>query len=211
MIRTVQIFTPIYRLEPETIEAIFRLEWDGPLSWIFQRDNPADGSTPGGGRVNILHQYQKARERFLLGNDDAMLVVESDIIPPADALVKLANLDADCAYGVYRFRSPQVIINIFERYEGKPRNMGESLSVHPKKLANARRRVRVPCSGAGLGCTLIKRHVLQRIQFRFEGELGAHCDTFFNRDVLQAGYSQMADMSVACGHKTEEGEILWPF
>jgi hypothetical protein len=209
MIRT-QVFTPVYRLEPETIEAVFRLEWPGPLSWIFQRDNPEDGSTPGGGRVNTLHQYQKARERFLLGNDDAMLVIESDIIPPADALVKLANLDADCAYGVYRFRTSN-IINIFERYDAKPRNLGESLSIHPRKLLAARRRVRIPCSGAGLGCTLIKRHVLKAIQFRFEGERGAHCDTFFNRDVLQAGYSQMADMSVVCGHKTEEGEILWPF
>lgn len=205
MISKVQVFTPVCRLESETIQAVLRLEWPEPLSWILQRDNPTDN-----GRVNILHQYQMARERFLQGTDEAMLVIESDIIPPKDALQKLAALDADVAYGVYRFRTSN-IINIFERYSEKPKNMGESFSIHPKKLAWARKRVRIPCSGAGLGCVLIKRHVLTAIQFRMEGKDGAHCDTFFNRDVLQAGYSQMADMSVICGHVNEQGEILWPF
>jgi hypothetical protein len=204
MINRVQVFTPVYRLEPETIEAVFALEWE-PLVWQFQRDNPDDN-----GRVNILHQYQRAPERFLIGGDDALLVIESDIIPPKNTIEKLAALDADVAYGVYRFRVSNVI-NIFEKYPGKPRNEGESLSIHPRKLANARRVGKVHCSGAGLGCVLIKRHVLQSIQFRLEGPQGAHCDTFFNRDVLHAGFTQMADMSVICGHKNEEGEILWPF
>lgn len=205
MIRTVQVFTPVYRLEKETVEAVLALEWDGPISWQLQRDNPTDN-----GRVNILHQYQRARERFLQGTDEAMLIIESDIIPPAKALMKLAALDSDVAYGIYRFRTSDVI-NIFERYPEPSRNVGESLSLHPRRLNRARRLVTVPCSGGGLGCVLIKRHVVQAVQFRIEGPQGAHCDTFFNRDVLQAGFSQMADMSVVCGHVNEEGETLWPF
>lgn len=203
MIKRVQVFTPVYRLEPETVQAVLALQWDGPLTWIFQRDNPtADG------RVNILHQYQQARARFLAGDDDAMLIIESDIIPPPDALQRLAAHDADVADGVYRFRvSP--VVNVFERYPGTPRNEGESLSLHPRKLATARRAGVTPATGGGLGCCLIKRHVLERIPFRIENT--AHCDSYFKRDVLRLGFSHVADMRVVCGHKNEQGEILWPF
>lgn len=203
MIKRVQVFTPVFRLEPETVTAVFALEWDGPLSWIFQRDNPSVE-----GRVNTLHQYQLGRDRFLRGDDEAMLVIESDIIPPPDALKKLAALDVDIAYGVYRFRGSCAIINVFERYPGTPRNEGESLSIHPQKLRRAVSAGRTPCSGGGLGCCLIKRHVLEAISFRMEDT--GHCDTYFNRDAMRQGYTQMADMSVICGHKDITGEILWP-
>jgi hypothetical protein len=212
MIQRVQVFTPVYRLQPETVAAVLALQWDGPLAWVFQRDNPDTAATREAGRVNILHQYQQARQRFLAGSDDALLVVEDDIIPPPDALQKLAALDADMAYGVYRFRVSNVI-NIFERYPNNPdgtmpRNEGQSLTLHPRRLANAIRIGKVPCTGGGLGCALIKRHVLEAIDFRLEET--AHCDSYFNRDALHRGFNQMAEMSVVCGHKAETGEILYP-
>ena len=197
------VFTPFGpRLEPETVAAALALEWPGALRFVFQADNPHES-----GRENILHQYRRGRELFLAGDDEAMLVIEADIIPPPDALLKLAALDADLAYGVYRFRVSDVI-NVFERYPGTPRNEGESLSLYPRKLRAARRAGVTPCSGGGLGCVLIHRHVLQAIDFRL-GET-AHCDTYFNRDVMWAGLRQMAHMNVVCGHKNEEGVILWP-
>lgn len=197
------VFTPYGpRLEPETVSAVLALQWAGPIRFVFQADNPHPL-----GRDNILHQYQKGRELFLAGEDEAMMVVEADIIPPPEALIRLAALNADVAYGVYQFRASPVI-NVFERYPGAVRNEGESLSLHPEKLARARRAGVVLCSGGGLGCALIKRQVLERFEFRHE-ETGA-CDTYFNRDILRAGMIQKADMGVVCGHKNEAGEILWP-
>ena len=49
----VMVFTPVWRLEQETVRALFAIEWDGALSWYLQEDNPG-----GNGRVNHLHQYQ---------------------------------------------------------------------------------------------------------------------------------------------------------
>jgi hypothetical protein len=204
------VFVPVYRLEPETVDAVLRLDWDGPRTVVFQTDNPHEKD----GRANILHQYQRGREAFLAGQYDAMLVVESDIIPPADTIKKLAALNADVGYGVYRFRiSP--VINIFEAYPDnsgrRATNIGESLSVRPGLLARARRLVKFPCSGAGLGCVLIRRRVLEAIPFRMEDPQGAHCDTWFTRDVWAHAFSQYADMSVECGHKREDGRIFWPY
>lgn len=211
--RDVLVFTPVLRLEPETVEAIFSLEWEGgPLSFLLQRDNPTPDQRDKlkVSVMNHLHQFERGREMFLSGSYDAMLIIESDIIPPADALQKLAAIDADCVYGVYRFRVSNVI-NIFEKYPDPTRNVGESLSLYPRKLKAAIKAGVVPCSGAGFGCVLIKRHILEEIPFRVEWpKNGGHCDSPFVRDVLRRGYKQMADMSVICGHKHEDGEVLWP-
>lgn len=209
MIKRVMGFTPLgpRGIEAETATALLSLQWPGALRLVIQRDNPHSS-----GRENILHQYQQGRELFLAGGYDALLVIEADIVPPADALLKLARLidhyPADLAYGVYRFRVSNVI-NVFERYPGRPRNPGESLTLHPHKLAVARAAGVTPCSGGGLGCVLIARHVLEQFEFRHEDT--AHCDTWFNRDVLRGGLVQMADMSVICGHVREDGEVLWPW
>lgn len=200
------VFTPVYRLEPETVQALFALQWEGPITWHLQRDNPFEDS-----RENITHQYQEGRKAFLAGGYNLMLVVESDIIPPPDAIQRLAALNADVAYGHYVFRQVKhQVSNIFERYPGSPRNEGESLSVWPQKYRAAMAAGVVTCSGAGLGCVLIRRHVLERFDFHHPAADGGHCDTWFNRDVMHAGMLQMADMHLFCGHKREDGEILWP-
>lgn len=207
-IRDVMVFTPIWRLEPEAVDAILCLEWHGPITFVFQEDNPGQD-----GKQNHLNQFQRGRKTFLDGTYDAMLVVESDIIVPEDALFKLVELGADVNYGVYRFRANN-LVNVFIRYdesgEPKPVNVGESLSVRPELLKEAVKEIRIPCSGGGLGCVLIRRKVLEKVDFRMERSNGAHADTFFTRDVFRAGFTMKADMSVVCGHKDENGKILWP-
>ena len=94
MIKSVMVFTPVYKLEDRTISAIMALEWDGPLTFVMQRDNPIpvpDGATNEErhqiGVKNHLHQYQKGREIFLRGDYDALLVIEDDMIPPPDRTI----------------------------------------------------------------------------------------------------------------------------
>lgn len=199
----VMTFTPYGdRLEPETVTAVTGLEWSGEITHVFQH-----APQTGNAREDILYQYRRGRELFLNSDCDYMLVIESDIIPPADTLVKLMELDADCAYGVYVFRKSPVV-NIYEKYYPGAKNQGSSLSLQPEKLRRAVEARRLECTGGGLGCVLIKRHVLELIDFRLEPN--AHCDTWFGRDVFHNDMLQMADMSVVCAHKREDGSLLWP-
>lgn len=200
----VMVFCPTYRLEPETVAAVFALQWDGGIDFLFTRDNPLDGSDDG--RANILYNYEKGREAFLQGGYDAMLVIESDIIPPVDALQKLAAVDADVAYGLYLFRrgDPPYAANVSRWVKGK--NPDQPLNFFEADWRKSWGKV-IRCSGSGLGCVLIRRHVLEAITFR-GGKV--HCDTYFTEDVFAAGYSMKADMSVICGHKRPDGMILWP-
>ncbi len=210
--RDVLVFTPVHRLEPETVAALFALEWGGALSFLLQRDNPGEDPV-----ANHYHQYARGREIFLRGAYEAMLVVESDIVVPPDALKRLAALRCDVAYGVYVFRiKTQNVVNIFERYpdnSGRPaRNIGESLSVRGLWPAAKRAGV-VDCSGGGLGIALIQRPVLEAVPFRPPHEYPGgktFCDSPWTQDVYQRGYTMRADTRVICGHKDTDGEMLWP-
>lgn len=216
MIRDVLVFVPVYRLEPETVESVLSLQWDGPLSWLFQRDNPLAEAECEDERVrgvlNHLHQYRRGRETFLQGRHDAMLVIESDIIAPPDTLQRLAALDVDVAYGAYIFRRSRHI-NLYHHYGEGARNPGEPLTVMPGGWEQAKRRGVVRVSGAGLGCVLIKRHVLEAVDFRTlspDMSPRVHCDSWFTTDVYAAGFQQWADTAVLCGHKDTDGVVLWP-
>ncbi len=99
------------------------------------------------------------------------------------------------------------VVNILERYQAPARNPGESLTLRGL-WAEACRQGVIECSGGGLACVLVRRHVLEAIDFRSED--GVWCDTFWTRDVFAAGYSMKASTDVLCGHIDSDGEILWP-
>ena len=210
----VLVFCPTRRLEPETVRAIHALEGES-VDFLFTRDNPhhAAGEQAGdrfgqAGRQNILHNYRKGRRAALDGGYDAMLCVESDIIPPPDALQKLLAIpQADLAFGAYMFRSGLPVLNIC-RWAMTPGCPDVSLYFHPGALQAAWGNV-VRCTGLGLGCTLIHRRVLETIDFHPHPD-NAHCDWQLAEDALSAGFQLWADLSVLCGHKRPDGVILWP-
>lgn len=211
MTHDVMVFTPVLRLEPETLRAMTALVWGGPLTIVWQRDNPvASGDARADGYQNHLHQYLRGQELFFSGRYDALLVIESDIIPPPDTLQRLAALPGDVAYGAYMFRGGRVV-NILERYYGWPRqarNMGETLTSRGLWDAAVKQGV-IDCSGSGLGCVLIQRRVLEQVPFQAP-EHGGFFDWDWTQAVYRAGFRMMADTAVQCGHVDTTGEVLWP-
>jgi hypothetical protein len=149
------------------------------------------------------------REMALRGDYAAMLVVEHDMRIPEDALQRLWNTEASVAYGVYLFRHGAPVLNTCERYPSPSRNMGESLSLRPRALERARREGVAEVSGLGLGCTLIRRDVIEAVSFR-DGYRPGCVDMAFAEDCLWLGFRQVAEMRVACGHWNGT-EWLMPF
>lgn len=180
------------------------MENDGPLTVVFQIDNPGDDP-----KENHWHQYDRGRELFLESRSDAMLIIESDIVPPPDTIPRLQKLNVDVAYGTYAFRVDPRAVNVFERYPAPARNQGSSLSLSPGKWAQAKKAGVVDCSGGGWGCILVRRPVMEAIEIpRPEG---VFCDTWWTRKVYQAGYTMKADIGLRCGHIDEDGRTLWPY
>jgi hypothetical protein len=178
---------------PETIASVQALEFEGQFRHEVSFHNP----WPGYDLRNVTAQMNRGRTLALDGGYDAMLAVEHDMRIPPEALQALWDTGAPVAYGVYVFRQAPTIINACERYPQGSINMGESLSLRSTRAAKRRPRV-VEISGVGFGCTLIRREVLERIEFR-DSE-GGGCDIPFAQDCLKAGIKQVADMSVLCGH-----------
>lgn len=214
MISDVMVFTPVYRLADETVAAVMALEWDGPLTFVLQRDNPHTAETEHAtGVMNHLHQYQRGREMFLRGDYDALLTIEDDMIPPPDTLKRLAALDVDLAFGTYMFRHGVKVANVLRRYYPWPqlaRNPGESISLAGLWEESQQKGV-IECSGSGFGCTLIKRHVIADNPFEAHEEDDCYFDWPWTAGCYRENYMMKADCLLHVGHiDRETGAVLWP-
>lgn len=204
----VLIFTPTYGdgPRPETLASVqaqvFTGEWRHEVSW----HNPHAGAN----MANVLAQYVRGRQLTFDGGYDALLTVEHDMQIPPYALQALWDTGAPVAYGIYLFRQGGgTTLNALELLLNA-RNVGESLSLHRRKLARARRREIIPVSGVGFGCTLIRREVLERIPFHADDDGVSAPDVPLAIDCLRAGVTQVAHFGVPCGHWNGE-RWLYPF
>jgi hypothetical protein len=200
----VLIAIPQSRIIVPSIESILRLDTTGYESkTVFMRD----GDDPNAPRwVNHLHKEQRARQMCLDGGYDALLCVEDDQIVQPHFLRQLDSLGADIAYA-----------NTVTRHA--PHNSaativcgpgdGDYLSydMRPEAMREAWGRV-IPVIGCGLYCTLIRRHVLEAIDFELRGSRA--CDFYFAYDADKAGFTQLYDTRLLCGHVMEDGRAVYP-
>lgn len=176
------------------IETLFLVDGDKQIRW-----------------TNLCRKLNDAREAALKGGYDALLTIESDIIPPPKALEMLAGVEADVAYGLFVLRFPPYHWNA--TLEMRPQGYIELLSVDREAAREAWGKV-IECKGHGQGICLIKRHVLERIEFRNpKPELYAQ-DWFFSFDCQELGFVQKMHLGVVCGHidgnHIDGTRILWP-
>ncbi len=190
---------------PETVVSVHSQTFGGRIRHELSWHNPYGA----GDLRNVLAQMERARELALAGGYDALWVVEHDMEVPAHALSWLWATGAPVAYGAYLFRHGRPVLNLLQRYPGVSRNLGESLSLHRPELRRARRWRRVPVSGLGFGCTLIRRGALEAVAFR-DLERPGCVDMAFAQDCLARGLESIGCLDVLCGHWNGR-EWLTPF
>lgn len=210
MIRKVLLFCPTYEVDgqeqicDETRASIRAMEWDGQLDVVIGKFNPYPP-----GHENTLVQYQEARRMTLAGGYDALFTVEHDMIVPSDALKKLAEVDAPVVYGLYMFRTRRPVVNALRAVRAPDPDM--SLSLFPELLEEAFAAGQVEVSGAGFGCTLIHREVLEKLDMHRGAGGHPAPDMPLATDCLRNGFKQVCRMDVVCGHKQlKNGIVLWP-
>lgn len=192
------------RLYGKAFASIYWQQWKQGQVDHYMPSGGDDYANPSG---TVTRKYQNARSVFLAGDYEYMACLEYDMIVPDDALIRLAALDADIAYGLYCFRhSGMRKWNAANRMERKG---AAWLSDDPEMARNAWGNV-ARVQGCGLGITLIKRQVLENLHFHHWK--GVSCDWALACDALAAGYSQVLDTRIVCGHMTltPSPQILWP-
>jgi hypothetical protein len=167
------IFTPTW-VDPATGEEAIKPEVEAAIKgqigvdfdWHVTTDNPY----PIGDYRNVLHQYQQARDWFLRSHAhggqpyDALLTIEHDnVLPDPEAAQRLADTPGDVIYAPYKLRHGSKCLNTWQYINDH--NLGMSLTNYPRELRRARQENIHRVSGAGFGCTLIRRHVVEAIEF----------------------------------------------
>ena len=198
------------RLWGQTVTSIFKMEWGEPIEYLFRaNDNPY----PNGGLrdkyLNVTHNYNFARRYTIGGRYDALLCVEADMILPPDTLRRLVACDADVAYGLYVFRHTR---HTWSAYIKLGDRHGRSLSQEPEQARDLWGRV-IDVQGVGLGCTLIRRQVLEQLDFHLHPEvIQTCCDWLLARDCVRHGFTQRCDTGLVCGHLTYKPfpQVFWP-
>ena len=166
--------------------------------------------------TNVFRKYQQARTLALAGNYDALMLLESDMVIPPDAVTQLAALDAPVAYGAYVLRHGMNVWNACVALDDFGGFFLTDTIVRenaPHEWNALQAGLPFQVYGSGFGCLLLRRDVLQEIPFR--NSLGArvgdyHVDWLFAADCNARGIRQMLNPRVVCGHVDEDGAILYP-
>lgn len=175
-------FTPIYRLEEETIKSLCRQDYGVEVDWFFGIYNPVDPSSADWGQ-NLVYKLNKAREITLVLGYSHLFVVESDIVLPSGVLSSMLEEDTDVVSTLWRLN---------------PEHSGNYIYISYVSPNIGSREV----DFVGFGCTLIKRRVLEEISF----DIGL--DGQFSIDCKNRGFKMVCLTDIHCQHITEEGKIL---
>lgn len=207
------IVTPRLRLFGRALASVAaaRRAYGQPVDTLeLENDQPWPCIGPDGNR-NVLYLYQRAREVFLRGDWTHMLCVEDDMVLPEHAISALLATGADVAYGLYCWRRGPP--HLWSAYRYVFEDSGESsVTDNPHRATElfAAGAV-VEVNGVGLGCTLIRREVLERVPWRL-GDTGGANDWYFAVDCQREHVRQVAHFGVVCGHIRSDPSlrIIWP-
>ena len=190
-------FIPYARLESEVVNAVLAQEGVEYFDIWFANDNPWTDEVRGVYK-NMQYAYEKMRQIVLREGYEAVWIVESDTVPPKDALKKLLDLNVPVASGLYVLRHGASVPNV--------RDGGGSMPwAHIKKWWGQT----VEITGGCMGCLLVRKEVLKDFCMVDLTDLRAP-DGRFMAYCNEKRIKQVGHLGVICGHIRPNGEILIP-
>ena len=138
---------------------------------------------------NILRKY-------CLENDyDYLLSLEQDVVPPKDAIERLLKHNKEITSALYFYLGDDkktLMPMIWVHYEDE----------HAKRLMidETPDNELVEVITSGLGCVLIKRNVLEKIEFRHVKDEEPWDDLWFCEDAREKGFKVYVDTGIRCKH-----------
>lgn len=193
------------RIHPLAAASIDNLAWTQPMPIVYGRN---DTPNKRGKFYDLCDKHNEARRMVLDGDYDALLLIEADMIVPPDALSKLVALDVPVAYSLYVTR------HVPHKWLALTRLTADDCEFVSDDPDYARRwfgdgTQAIETQGAGMGCTLIRRDVLETLAFRLD-KFGANADDWaFALDCVAYGVLQVTHCGVVCGH-IDNDVVLWP-
>ncbi len=137
------------------------------------------------GHSLVYEAREQAAKHFLESDCDYLLFLDSDMVPPADMLIKLIQHDKPIVSALAFRRVPNYEPCIFK-------NDMEFYLDYPKGL--------IEVAGVGMACTLIKKEVFQNVPQPWFTPTAIGEDLSFCKRATDAGYKIFCDTNLICGH-----------
>jgi hypothetical protein len=157
-------------------------------------------------REFIAASLERCRVKFLSGGYDYYFSLECDIFPPDDIIEKLLAHDLEVVgttfwtehkyftrlqlQGNYIYRTD--FVNKTKEYKVRDLTFEEGQLFIDGTVK--------PIYGAGLGCVLIRREIMEGIVFRVEKDEVGFPDSFFHKDIWKMGVCFYIDTSIIPKH-----------
>ena len=192
------------RLHPLTAASIDNLAWP-TMPVVYGRNDTPNAR---GKFYDLRDKHNEARRLVLDGGYDALLLIEHDMIVPHDALQRLVALDVPVAYSLYVTRHvPRKWLALTRLTADDCEFVSDDPDYARRWFGNGQDAIET--QGAGMGCTLIRRDVLEQLAFRLD-RFGANADDWaFALDCSAYGVPPFTHCGVVCGH-IDGGVVLWP-
>lgn len=132
-----------------------------------------------------------------------LFMLESDVFPPCYVIEQLLHHDLECVGAPYFIQSgmdSHLLLGIY--VPGfSPETEVTGMVMRPTLSFIFMDGTLKLTSMQGVGCTMIKREVIEKIPFRsIEGHKN-HADSFFYEDLFKAGYQNYSDTSLEIQHR----------
>jgi len=158
------------------------------------------------GLIFTMADAHNACRKYAIDNGfDYMLHLETDIIPPMDVIEKLLIHRKKVVGGLYDIfygTKRKLMVQVSEPFDRNIRGyrvMDFIEDLEPTFIDGTVKQV----YHAGLGCMLISREVLDRIEFRGEKGQNFHPDTCFANDCFQLKIPIFVDTTLFCEHDNQ--------
>jgi len=173
------------------------------MAWLVQSIQNRDKGVsiyPTVGICPVDNARNEIVNAFLESDCTHLFFIDSDTIPPQDALDRLLKLDTDIAV------APVPIIEVDEK-TGRPYRKWNCVGMDDKHIQPNAGIIQI--KGAGTACMLIKRQVFERMdkpyfRFQYQDDNGKSVvvseDIYFTVKALSLGYKTLADTSILCKH-----------
>lgn len=187
---------PTYEsIEPDTFKSVYDMATVGQeVDFCFVR-----GYDCAKARNNIAQQAVNE-------NYDYVLMVDSDIILPREALIYLTYPLTDICFGVYPRK--HTLTGQTELFRLGEEDYSDSNNISISELESADYE-RIEVKGGGLGCALVNTDVFRTLEFPWfkyvtypNGDVLSE-DLYFCCRASAEGYKLYADKRVRCGHVTK--------
>ena len=153
-------------------------------------------------REAIARSQEFARRYALKNGFDYMLSLESDILVIDKVIEWLLSDGKDYVGALYHIGNDQFqrIPCITIPYEHEHYGLKGNRLLKPEEYDTYYRNGLMTVNNCGLGCTLIKKSVFEKVSFKYLPMLKTHSDSYYANDVWNAGFRIYVDTDLVLEH-----------